>query len=707
MSAPPPSDPAEISGPHTPSYERIYHELNPQGAPEVNAGAAAHFLKTSNLDMTTLAKIWELADYRRAGSLDKRGAFVAFKLVAGLQQGLPLHPNLISAHLTQPPRLGSQQSDVFQRSNSVMSQGGMSAGRSSVGPASPSMPTQPPFSATASDWEIEPAEQQKYESIFFSLNPVNGKLSGEAVRPVLLNSQLPHLHLAKIWELADIDKDGQLDKYEMCIALHLVYKCLQNPDSLPATIPMSLVHPMKRALVSSMISGVSMIGNITPINQPPSRRTSWATGSGSSPAPPRISMTLGSRTSSISSLNKSIASDEISKAPVPIGAGALTPGFCSLFEQMDAPTWPVDTSKYEADFRRIDTDHDGIELTNECRHGVKLPESLPQFLIPPSIAPQTNKPLSVSQSNASVGSNSGTTAPPPLSNNPVIIELTEEIEKILENRRQAEQDLFQLEADTTVKNSEIKNLEIELLTLSATVKQLEHQKGEANKRLSEMDDTITKLETVCAENAERLAAEEERLNKVKQDIAQANDNFNEEEEMLRSLRDEANEVEEVYSKAKNNLDGENRKIERLVDELTMMERRTDANEKEMSHVEKLTTELESFLKKVEEETKKDDAADGDRGASEIDYEEVLRLSFQRIVLNAEGVVSPSSITPHPKAFESSISDPFKQFSGQVDPFEGADAHPDEVAKAFGADPFGGDTKDTGFANFANFSSFPS
>lgn len=41
-----------------------------------------------------------------------------------------------------------------------------------------------------------------------------------------------------------------------------------------------------------------------------------------------------------------------------------------------------------------------------------------------------------------------------------IDELNAEIEKTLENRRQAEQELFQLEADTTVKNSEIKNLEV-------------------------------------------------------------------------------------------------------------------------------------------------------------------------------------------------------------------------------------------------------
>lgn len=63
-----------------------------------------------------------------------------------------------------------------------------------------------------------------------------------------------------------------------------------------------------------------------------------------------------------------------------------------------------------------------------------------------------------------------------------------------------------------------------------------------------------------------------------------------------------------------------------------MERRTDANEKEVSHVEKLTAELEAFLKKVEEETKKNDVKDGDKETSEIDYEEVLRLNFQRIVL---------------------------------------------------------------------------
>ena len=47
-------------------------------------------------------------------------------------------------------------------------------------------------------WQIGPEEGKKYEAIFFSLNPVNGKLTGDQCRPVLLNSQLPNTYLAKV-----------------------------------------------------------------------------------------------------------------------------------------------------------------------------------------------------------------------------------------------------------------------------------------------------------------------------------------------------------------------------------------------------------------------------------------------------------------------------------------------------------------------------
>lgn len=60
---------------------------------------------------------------------------------------------------------------------------------------------------------------------------------------------MPQIQLAKIWELSDIDHDGFLDKYEMCIALHLIYTCLQN-EPLPDILPISMIHPMKRVQCS-------------------------------------------------------------------------------------------------------------------------------------------------------------------------------------------------------------------------------------------------------------------------------------------------------------------------------------------------------------------------------------------------------------------------------------------------------------------------
>ena len=47
-------------------------------------------------------------------------------------------------------------------------------------------------------WDISPEEQMKYDTIFQSLNPINGRLTGEQCRPVLLNSQLPNTILARV-----------------------------------------------------------------------------------------------------------------------------------------------------------------------------------------------------------------------------------------------------------------------------------------------------------------------------------------------------------------------------------------------------------------------------------------------------------------------------------------------------------------------------
>ncbi|BES93157.1 Dynamin family [Nesidiocoris tenuis] len=86
----------------------------------------------------------------------------------------------------------------------------------------------------------------KYDAIFESLGPTNGKVSGEVAKMEMVKSKLPKPVLGKIWKLADIDKDGALDSEEFALALHLIQVKLDGHD-LPPTLPDHLIPPEKRA----------------------------------------------------------------------------------------------------------------------------------------------------------------------------------------------------------------------------------------------------------------------------------------------------------------------------------------------------------------------------------------------------------------------------------------------------------------------------
>lgn len=67
------------------------------------------------------------------------------------------------------------------------------------------------------DWSIKPEERAKYDLLFDSLRPTNGYIPGNNVKGVLLDSKLPLDTLGKIWDLADMDKDGMLDRHEFVV----------------------------------------------------------------------------------------------------------------------------------------------------------------------------------------------------------------------------------------------------------------------------------------------------------------------------------------------------------------------------------------------------------------------------------------------------------------------------------------------------------
>uniref|UniRef100_H2SBZ0 Epidermal growth factor receptor pathway substrate 15 n=1 Tax=Takifugu rubripes TaxID=31033 RepID=H2SBZ0_TAKRU len=192
---------------------KYYRQVDPNGSGRVAADAAV-FLKRSGLADLVLGKIWDLADSERKGFLNKQQFFVALRLVACAQNGLEVALKSLSVAV-QPPKFHEVSSPLL-------------AGVSGDIP-----------------WVVKPEEKMKFDSVFDSLGPVGGILTGDKVKPVLLNSKLPVDILGRVWELSDIDRDGMLDRDEFSVAMYLVYRALEG-EPVPMSLPPPLVPPSKR-----------------------------------------------------------------------------------------------------------------------------------------------------------------------------------------------------------------------------------------------------------------------------------------------------------------------------------------------------------------------------------------------------------------------------------------------------------------------------
>ena len=108
----------------------------------------------------------------------------------------------------------------------------------------PSQATQQP----KGDWLISPEEKSKYDNFFTKLDTERkGYITGEQAVRFFSDSALPEEILASIWDLADINSEGQLNQDEFAVAMYLIRQQRgADKPPLPVNLPPALIPPSMR-----------------------------------------------------------------------------------------------------------------------------------------------------------------------------------------------------------------------------------------------------------------------------------------------------------------------------------------------------------------------------------------------------------------------------------------------------------------------------
>ncbi|XP_070700685.1 epidermal growth factor receptor substrate 15-like 1 isoform X3 [Pempheris klunzingeri] len=514
----------------TAAYESYYRQLDPGNTGKVSAGDAAQFLKKSGLSDSTLGKIWDLADSERKGYLDKRGFFIALRLVASAQGGNDISLNNLSQNLAAPK---------FRDTSSPL------LSVSTTGPDS--------------QWAIRPDEKGKFEGIFESLSPVNGLLSGDKVRPILINSKLPLDVLGKIWDLSDVDKDGHLDKDEFTVAMHLVYRAMEQ-EPIPTTLPTSLIPPQKRKKSAGALAGavpvLPVLSGFTAGSAPlrDSLRSTPPLGSTSllSSSPVNLSPKHSFKSSSSPVVNWVVPMadreiyDEIFKTTDTDNDGLVTGTEVieifmqsTLSQTMLAQIWGLADTKQTGKLTREQFSLAMYLIQQKASKGIDPPSTLTPDMIPPS-----ERTAASSDSTSSTGSVE-------LTGIKELDDLSQEIAQLQREKYILEQEIREKEETIRQQNSEVQDMQDGLDRESSDLKDLESQKQDAQERLEEMDQQRTKLEGMlndikqkCQEETQMISSLQSQICSQETDLRSQEDELNRTKVDLSRLQEEEAQLEQ-------------------------------------------------------------------------------------------------------------------------------------------------------------------
>ncbi|OOQ91643.1 UBA/TS-N domain protein [Penicillium brasilianum] len=223
----------------------------------ISGEIAKQIFERARLPNEVLGRIWNLADTKQRGALDATDFIIAMHLLtsfkSGALRGIPqtLPPGLYEA----AARRGSGRGSFGARPDvppvpSIPKQ--FTGPQRTSTPMSPNHTGRPAFGGPLSaqstgDWLISPQEKTHFDAIFETVDTAKlGLITGDQAVGFFMKAQLPEEVLAQIWDLADIDADGQLSRDEFAVAMYLVRLQRGGKEPLPQVLPPALIPPSMR-----------------------------------------------------------------------------------------------------------------------------------------------------------------------------------------------------------------------------------------------------------------------------------------------------------------------------------------------------------------------------------------------------------------------------------------------------------------------------
>ncbi|CAL8075409.1 unnamed protein product [Calicophoron daubneyi] len=480
-------------------------------------------------------------------------------------------------------------------------------------------------------WIISKEECSKYEVIFNQLSPLNGKLDGEKCKPVMMKSQLSTESLGRIWDLSDIDNDGNLDKVEFILAMHLIHRCVEG-DMLPDTLPRNLIPPGKEQYFSQLSFSSPTMDPFLTNNAPASLALVPLPQTSASQADPLTSLTLA----------------------IPPTDDGLRPGpsswsqFSAHSQVYSFPPWAISAEEYTKAsrvFAAIDLDADGLVSGPEVRdvlirsglqqsilaqiwelvdiqcmgmlnceqfavamrlatdqlasspYSRSLPAVLPPALVPPSLRPIPPDPSLFEESN----------------------KLIAEIQAL--NRERAE-----VEAAYTTLTVESQRRATETLTMQRTVEALNHtsrslvsQRNEAERRLADYAHERDALEGILKELKGHVVSEKQKVEEIRNQVNTQQVSAKSQEEEITRLRTELNELIREEALLQDRVAASRRRLEVIETENRVTQTRIEKATKQFTTLERTRGQLLQVLDQY------DSLLNGDTSVPEPDEAKVMAL----------------------------------------------------------------------------------